>query len=93
MRIMTVGLDIAKQIFQAHAYDLGQRRIIAGRPSPQDHLAAPLPERPAARLRRRFEQGVLFLADFETDGFRAQRRLYHVGAFSLAITAETSSRA
>jgi hypothetical protein len=34
-----------------------------------------------------------FFADFETDGFRAQRRLYHVGAFSLAITAESSSHA
>jgi hypothetical protein len=36
---------------------------------------------------------VLFFADFETDGFRAQRRLHHVPAPSLAITAETSSRA
>jgi hypothetical protein len=30
---------------------------------------------------------------FETDGFRAQRRLHHVSASSLAISAETSSRA
>ena len=37
---------------QADSYDLGQRRIIAGRPSPQDHLAAPLPERPTVGLRR-----------------------------------------
>ena len=78
---------------QAHSDDLGQRGIIAGRPSPQDRLAAPLAERPTARLRRCFEQGVLFLADFESDGFRAQRRLHHVPASSLAITAETSSRA
>jgi hypothetical protein len=42
---------------------------------------------------RRFQLRVLFLADFETDGFRAQRRLHHVPASSLAITAETSSRA
>ena len=51
------------------------------------------PERPSARLRRRFQPRVLFLAHFETDGFRAQRRLHHVPASSLAITAETSSRA
>ena len=44
-------------------------------------------------LRRRFQLRVLFLADFETDGFRAQRRLHHVPAPSLAIPAETSSRA
>ena len=60
---------------------------------PQDRLAAPFAERPTARLRRRFQTRVLFLADFETDGFRAQRRLHHVPASSLAISAETSSRA
>lgn len=52
-----------------------------------------LSERLPARLRRRFQLRVFFLADFETDGFRAQRRLHHVPASSLAITAETSSRA
>jgi hypothetical protein len=45
--------------------------------SPQDHLAAPFAERPTVGLRRRFQLRVLFLADFETDGFRAQRRLHH----------------
>src|SRR5208283_4959941 len=68
-------------------------RCIARRPSPQDHLAAPLAQRPTVGLRRRFQTRVLFLADFETDGFRAQRRLHHVPASSLAISAETSSRA
>ena len=82
---------------QTNSDDLGQGRIvplcIACRPSPQDRLAAPFPERPTIGLRRCFQLGVLFFADFETDGFRAQRRLHHVPAFSLAITAETSSRA
>jgi hypothetical protein len=46
------------------------------------------------RLLRRFQLRVFFFAHFETDGFRAQwRRLHHVRASSLAITAETSSRA
>jgi hypothetical protein len=52
-----------------------------------------LAERPTLGLRRRFQLRVFFLADFETDGFRAQRRLHHVPASSLAIPAETSSRA
>jgi len=62
-------------------------------PPRQDRLAAPFAERPTVGLRRRFQLRVLFLAHFETDGFRAQRRLHHVPASSLAITAETSSRA
>jgi len=52
-----------------------------------------IPERPTIGLRRRFQLRVLFLAHLETDGFCAQRRLHHVPASSLAITAETSSRA
>jgi len=52
----------------------------------------PFPERPTVGLRRHFQLRVFFFADFETDGFRAQRRLHHVRASSLASTAETSSR-
>jgi len=41
-------------------------RCIAGRPSSQDHLAAPFPERPTVGLRRRFQLRGLMDAFTET---------------------------
>ena len=60
---------------------------------PAGSARGPLAQRPTVGLRRRFQLRVLFFADFESDGFRAHRRLYHVGALSLGTTAESSSRA
>jgi hypothetical protein len=89
------SLDAQRESCEAFILSQGRivERCIAGRPSPQDRLAAPFAERPSARPRRRFQLRVLFLAHFETDGFRAQWRLHHVPASSLDISAETSSRA
>jgi hypothetical protein len=54
-------------------------------------LAAPLAQRSPARLRRRFQLRVFFLAHFETDRFRAQWRLHHLRLAPGRISAETSS--